>query len=576
MAYGGSFQAKMSDESFDFICTTCDKNNKIVEAVRYCIECSGYCCQACTDTHKLFPTLTNHNLLDVNQGSQAGSQQSNLPEFPTERCSLHKGEVLKLYCHEHDDVFCCTCIATSHKACPEHKISSIPDMIDTLFNSDDINQINRRMKDVMLSLKAISNSEDTKLAALTEAKDEAVEKVEIFEKALKSIIRKAAKASKTKIVAVYQKLENEILQDKHNVDTVNDELQQSDKKMKKSEGNRAQRFICTKQAENKLKEADMLMVKQEARRYQDVPISFTPNQSLMNYVKGLHGIGEVNDEHDIGLENARRKKVDMYRIKDSREINLAVSGDRSVCNPSGCCLTHDNKLIVTDYINRKLKRINLDTMTVVDYCQLDGPPCDVCSINDKEVAVTHYYSPGRIQFVSLHPKMSPTRQIKVPHNCFGISFKDDKLYVTDNDSSVYVYNMSGLLLNTITTDNVGTRLFAKSERIAFNKNGDKMFVSDWEKGLVCFDEAGNHLSTSSDSDLKNAYGVCTDGNGNVFVVGYKSHNVVQYNEDGRKIGVIVKQQDGVIQPRSVCFHQQLKRLFVTMNESNVVKMFELE
>ncbi|KAL4223977.1 hypothetical protein ACF0H5_017436 [Mactra antiquata] len=567
MAYGGSIQGKMSEESFDFICTTCDKSyNKIVEAVRYCIECSGYCCQSCTDVHNAFPALKNHNLLDVSQGAQAGSKQSGVREFPTERCSLHQGKVLDMYCKVHDDVVCSNCIAISHKSCPETSIHSIPDMVDTLFTLDDTKRISRNLKDMMVSLTTISNSKDRKLEALTKAKHEAIEKVEIFEKALKSIIRKAAEDSKSEIVATHQELENEILQEKSNVDTTQDELQQIEGKLKKSEGNRAQRFVCTKQAEKKVTQADRLNVKHDTRSNQDAPLSFTPNQSLMNYVKGLHGIGQVNTS---------RKKIDKYRIKGKRDIKINISDDSGTCSSFGCCLTHDNKLLVTDMRNKKLKHINLDTMTVVDSCKLDSSPRAVCIISDEEAAVACFH-PGRIQFVSIHHKMIPTRLIELSHGCYGIASKHDKLYVTDIFSSLYVYNMAGTLLKTITCNNAGTRLFSDNSHITFNENGDKLFVCDEHKGLVCFDGAGNYLSTSSDSDLKGARDVCVDGHGNVFVIEYSSNNVVQFNEDGKKIGVIVEEQDGLIRPVSVCFHQKLNRLFVTMQKSNVVKMYELE
>ncbi|KAL4218524.1 hypothetical protein ACF0H5_023258 [Mactra antiquata] len=362
----------------------------------------------------------------------------------------------------------------------------------------------------MTSMKSMSKSKDEKLEALKGAKHEAIEKVELFEKALKSMIGRAAEESKSEIVTTYQELENDILQDKHNADTVDDELQQLEGKLKRSEGNRAQRFVCSKQADKKLKEAERLKVNQDKRSNKDVPLSFTPNQSVMNYVKGLHGIGQVKGLHGIGQVkglhgigqvkglhgigqvkglhgigqvNVSRKKVDMYRIKGHRDIDIRMTGDNEACHSPGCCLTKDNKLIVTDHYNKKLKRINLDTMSVEDYC---------------------------------------------------------------------------------------------NRHITFNENGDKMFVGDWNKGLVCFDGAGIYLSTSSDNDLKNVVGVCVDGYGNVFVVGFNSHNVVQYNEDGKKIGVIVQQQDGLFGPISVCFHQELNRLFVTMDSSNVVKMYELE
>ncbi|KAL4224337.1 hypothetical protein ACF0H5_017792 [Mactra antiquata] len=115
MASAGHSVSKMSEETFDFICTACDRENKTAEAVRYCVECSGYCCQPCTDMHKKFPTLNHHNLLDVSQGNQAGKQRTRLPEFPTERCDTHQGKLLDMYCGKHDVVGCHICLSKDHR-----------------------------------------------------------------------------------------------------------------------------------------------------------------------------------------------------------------------------------------------------------------------------------------------------------------------------------------------------------------------------------------------------------------------------------------------------------------------------
>ncbi|KAL4223658.1 hypothetical protein ACF0H5_017126 [Mactra antiquata] len=112
--------------------------------------------------------------------------------------------------------------------------------------------------------------------------------------------------------------------------------------------------------------------------------------------------------------------------------------------------------------------------------------------------------------------------------------------------------------------------------VTFNNSGTKMYVTDLDKGVVCFDSNGRYLTTFTDAELQGARGACVDADGNVFVCGIDSHNVVQFNEDGIKIGVILKQQNGLHHPRSVCFHQGLNKLFVTMADSDVIKMYELE
>ncbi|KAL4221364.1 hypothetical protein ACF0H5_019623 [Mactra antiquata] len=565
MADKGCSMDKMSEETFDFICTNCDSNGKIVEAVRYCIECSGYCCQACTDIHTTILMLKNHNLLDASQGNQASNQPGSLTEFPTERCNLHKGKCIDMYCDEHNEVCCIACIATNHGTCPEKSIYSIPDMIDALFKLGDCKQIQRRLRDMMVSLTTLRKSKDDRLEGLKVIKNEEMEKVMKFQKALESIIRKAGEATRNEIESKYKELEREILQEKQNVEGNKASLKESDEKLKKAEGNRAQRFVRSKIAEKKIKQAEIQISKQTGSTNDCRQLAFKLDKSLMKYLNRLHGIGMV------GLNT--KKKTDIYKIKGSKDVNIQVSDDYKTCSSAGCCLTFGNQLLVTDYNNKILKLINTHTMMVVDICRLDSAPFGVCCINDSEAAVACH--DNKIQFVSYGYKMTPTRQIKTSHDCYGITTKNDKIYMTDNESSLYIYDMTGNLLQTISQDNAGIEQFSHSAHVTFSESGDKMYVSDVNKGVVCFDGVGNYESTFNDIDLKYTDGVCIDDTRNIFVVGRYSNYVVQFNEDGEKIGVVIKQQDGLLYPRSVCFDPKMNRLFVTMENSKVVKMFEL-
>ncbi|KAL4224338.1 hypothetical protein ACF0H5_017793 [Mactra antiquata] len=417
------------------------------------------------------------------------------------------------------------------------------------------------------SITTHCDSNDVRLASLLEAKNAALQKVAKFQKALEAAVKKAVEMSKKEIEDLYKKLEEEILQDNADVKNTRDVLQSTSDKLKKAEANRAQRFVCTKLAEALMENADDQISKRKLKNLTDVQLSFTPNQSLMEYINGFHGIGEV--------VRSTEKRTDLYKVKGSKDINTRLTDDSQVCYLSGCCLTLDNnQLLLTDHNNKKLKRFDISTMMMVDNCKLDGSPYGVCCTSTDE-AVVACGAVNMIQFVSIDKKMTPTRHIKMYHFCYGIATKDDKLYITDSGSSLYMYDMTGNLLKTISQDNTGNNLFSKSRHITFNESGN-MNVSDWNNGIVCFDDAGNYLSTFKDNDLINTDVVCVDGRGNIFVAGCNSHNVVQFNENGKKIGVVVKQQDGLQSPRSVCFHQKLNRLFVSMSKSDVLKMYELE
>ncbi|KAL4218748.1 hypothetical protein ACF0H5_021336 [Mactra antiquata] len=567
MATGGRDEAQMSEETFDNICTGCDKENKTVEAVKYCVECKVYCCQPCTDMHKRFPLMADHSFLAIGQGNQPGHQAPSLPEFPTERCCIHKGKVLDMYCRTHDQVGCYACIAKDHKSCPESQIFSVPDMLDKLFNLSDCQQTQSRLQQMMMSMTTLSESKGILLESLKVAKNEAAEQIEIFQNVLERILTKAAESSRKELEEAYKKLEADILQDKRIIDSTKDELKNKDDSLQKASGNRAQRFVCSKEAEKSIKTAEHERMKQDNNDNTDVEISFLPNNTLMNYIQGVHGIG------DVLVEKKRRR--DLYKLKGSRDFNIKVSDDTRNCHSFGCCLTDDDHLLFTDFNNKKIKCVNLETLTVVDYCSIDSYPRGICNINQQEVAVA-CNNPNKIQFVSVQNKMLPTRKIDTSHSCYGIGMQDDKLYVSDLNTSLYVYDIKGTLLKTITNDKDGNKLFYKIRHIVLNDSGNKMFIGNRTKGLLCLDGKDNYLSTIKDNDLNDVIGVCTDGRGNIFVGGRSSDKVVQYNEDGKKIGVVVKQEDGLKYPISITFHRRLSRMFVTMEGSDVVKMYELE
>ena len=76
--------------------------------------------------------------------------------------------------------------------------------------------------------------------------------------------------------------------------------------------------------------------------------------------------------------------------------------------------------------------------------------------------------------------------------------------------------------------------------------------------------------------LETVIDVCIDGCGSVFVCGYISNNVLQFNETGERLGEIVSQTDGVVRPLSVCFDTTRSTLVVTKDkERNELMRYSL-
>ncbi|XP_060600004.1 E3 ubiquitin-protein ligase TRIM33-like, partial [Ruditapes philippinarum] len=111
MATKGSENA--SDELIEIKCSVCAGKNITREAEKYCVECQDYYCIPCTDMHKAFPAMRGHKLLDKSEFRTKRTLTS-LPIYPTERCPIHKAKLLDIFCENHDEVLCATCVAINH------------------------------------------------------------------------------------------------------------------------------------------------------------------------------------------------------------------------------------------------------------------------------------------------------------------------------------------------------------------------------------------------------------------------------------------------------------------------------
>ena len=124
---GGTNMDILSDEVFDFMCRVCKRKGKHCEAEKYCEECGDYFCLTCVKVHDDIPSLTGHTILgkeqfpneSVDKGSSSKStgrsESTGRLAAPTERCDRHSHHFIDMYCQNHDEVGCGTCMAMDHR-----------------------------------------------------------------------------------------------------------------------------------------------------------------------------------------------------------------------------------------------------------------------------------------------------------------------------------------------------------------------------------------------------------------------------------------------------------------------------
>ncbi|XP_053390788.1 uncharacterized protein LOC128553638 [Mercenaria mercenaria] len=564
MASGGCEDT--SDELFSFKCSPCLANNRNREAVKYCVECQGYYCQSCADVIHMIPGLKGHTLLD-NSNYKSSGLPAGLPAVPTERCSIHETKIVDMYCGNHDEVGCTTCMALNHRSCAD--VQSIPDIIDSKFQTTDVDKLHQKLQDMKIMMEKIMKTRQRLLEDLKKSKTEAVMAIKKFRKDMETILEQVEKESIKELEMKFIEEESKLLEEKKTAETELDGLKEAVNDLKKSEGNKAQQFVSMKMSLKSIAETED--VSRSLQTSVDADISFSFDPAILEFLQQLKTFGSVRH---VSTTDLRSPRTTVYSVKRIENLNIRAQNDKDTCRVFGSCLTEDGSLLLADYSNNKIKRADIVKLSVTDYCWVPAGPFGVCCTSKSEAAVC--LDNNTIQFVSLGKQMTPTRQMKLNHYCFGIGYKDAKLYITDNGQSLDIHDIAGNILQPVTRGNAGKNLFSNSRTVAFSDVDDKLFVASWRKGLVIMDGQGKHCQTFTDSELNTVSSVCTDRRGNLFVSGCDSNNVIQLGRDGKKMGVIVKSSDGLKCPLSLCFDTRQCKLAITQESSDVVKIILLQ
>ncbi|XP_053394937.1 E3 ubiquitin-protein ligase TRIM33-like [Mercenaria mercenaria] len=195
-----------SDEIFNFKFPPCSRINKQKEAVKYCVECQGYCCQSCVYTHETFPTLVGHKFFDQSTGLS-----TDFPVVPTEICSRHNIKILDLYCRTHDVVCCTSCMALEHTSCTG--VQLISDFAKTMFKKKDVDELNLTLKEKKSEVEKIKMSRETLLEELKESKTNAFNAIKAYREEMETILQHLETESIKEVEKEFQTMETMLLEE---------------------------------------------------------------------------------------------------------------------------------------------------------------------------------------------------------------------------------------------------------------------------------------------------------------------------------------------------------------------------
>ncbi|XP_060555831.1 uncharacterized protein LOC132716550 [Ruditapes philippinarum] len=547
MATGGKINMDiLSDEIFDVLCSMCKKNKgKNTEGEKFCVDCHDYFCINCGKIHSQVPVLAGHKVLDKSQVKSGTSK--GLPRAPAERCDRHSHKHIDMYCQNHDNVGCTTCMTIDHRSCKD--IFYIPEFIQNKSYQVASREIQTKLKASAKTLAVQANKFQQDKQSLLKRKAELLDDIRKFRQEINDQLDRLEKCSIDEIENKFKLLEDKIEEGLKQLQEHKAMVTSANDKLTSPNPNQAELFVHVKMGENAENVANKL-IEDTKMKITVSDIEFQPDKKILQQVKQNKTIGLLT-------EKTTKTADKLLQITGEQSYCVNVKLDEKNCYITSACYMEDGKIILADFNNFMLKRLDSHNFTITGCYNLPGLPHQICKINETQVAVT-LYSKQEVHFISVDRQMKRTKKIETDFDCFGLAYANNDLYISDL-TSVYIYTMSGRKLKQFSSDQSGQKLFCTIYSLAVSKDATRIYVADGYKGLIVLDNNGQIVTKFDGQQLRLVTYCHLTEAGSVLISGYKSNNVLQFTFDGQLIGEVIKADSGKSRILSVCCNQQMSK-----------------
>ncbi|XP_053388611.1 uncharacterized protein LOC128551721 [Mercenaria mercenaria] len=539
-----------SAEDFDHSCQPCLTIGQHVGAHGFCVECQEYLCKTCFECHKRTKASRNHQLLDKdNVGKHAISSKDS--EECTEKCLVHKKEIIKFFCPTHKALGCNDCIILDHRTC---KIDYIPDKCADIGDSEEYRDIMKKLSEKMKDAEDIMKKAEVRDKEIDNCHAGIIKEILNFRKEinerldqLQQKIQKDAdkKKSNDKIIIKM------VLDECANISSDIKKLQSSLQADKSSRQN-GQLYINIKRAESKLK-SDEVQKAGENLAKTNIQYSFERNTDLENMLSKQSVFGKLNPCTSF-VTSTKKKQIKTLTRKE--HIKVKTKSDYS-CIITGCAILPSNKLVLADNTNCKLKVVDRQSKAVIEEKNLDSNPWDIAVLPQNQIAVT---VPGNKEILIMKTagKLSTVRKIKVTCECYGIFYHQDYLYVfCQSPNSVLVLDTQGNVQNTISLNN---GIFNAPRYIVVSDDSRHIYISDFGSDcIVSITLQGDVSAVYKHEELIAPHGMVMLDDGSLLVCSNYNNTIHHISGDLKQGQIMI---DDLSLPWSICYSHHHDEVYI--------------
>jgi hypothetical protein len=303
----------------------------------------------------------------------------------------------------------------------------------------------------------------------------------------------------------------------------------------------------------------------------DVSLVYDQPQQLLSGINHLGTIWLKKEPCTIRFKPVKHMEAQELSVqsKPPKSFKFDYKIDRTFECVTGMVVDKNDNLILVD---RLFLLMYSKDGNYVKECKLEGKAWDI-SYHKKSGRIVVALEDNDIQFVD---NFVAQRKISVQNmkSCGGVRWVDDNVYVSGSDSNdigmINILDSNGQHISSVSgIESIGA--------VWYIHHRDNNIYYTNINNVYCIKKDGSNVFTVSCSpDIDAAFGIDTDRQGNVYVVGFGLDNIVRLSPDGQNRDIIMKKEDGISYPFTLCFSRDFKKLFVSNESAKRVAVYNCE
>ncbi|KAH3722028.1 uncharacterized protein LOC127854459 [Dreissena polymorpha] len=294
--------------------------------------------------------------------------------------------------------------------------------------------------------------------------------------------------------------------------------------------------------------------------------SFEHNTDIEQYLSEQVGLGKILQETQSLPLHADPNHVFTVLQANQYDVSLPSDSQQKTQYITSICIIDNDKIILTD---NGLKRVKLldQHYKVISHLDMHLSEGGMCQISTNEVVLALIeWSTHMLHFICVNNgQLVKGNKLKLQHKCSGIAYHSGNLFVNSR-TALKQYNMSGELLKSLFEDTTGSATVFKC---AVSLPGDRIYVTNHiHSKLLTLATDGTIISSFTDPELRNPYGVHVTTAGQVLVCGCSSASILQVDKEGKKkLATLKSKKYGMFEPVSVCYDSKTNSVIVGQQHS---------